>query len=343
MATKKTVLSAFAANASTVSKATKKAISTEVVQFEITKIVVLPQTRTNFDEEKLEELICGIRAKGVKIPVGLNHVNGQYQLIYGERRLRACKALNMTHIPAIIQENMSPTEVFEFQYHENIHERLDAYDEANAVMEYVKLVGVDGYMAIQGKSRSWVSKRCAVKDFPEEVKGLLKDGINTDLEYLISLAQLAKNDPKKYIGLIAKIKNGEAVKRETVRDLASSAKPAKPKSKEPKLPKASLDELIESTRINGKSNFNYCQNIKAHLQLSKTEPEKAQAILKQAFLSTALPALAGAGDEVALQLAQDLVDELRNAKAHDLWKKYRGVAEVFEQTNSKVAGDAKSL
>lgn len=335
MATKKTVLSAFAANASTVSKATKKAISTEVVQFEIAKIVVLPQTRTNFDEEKLEELICGIRAKGVKIPVGLNHVNGQYQLIYGERRLRACKALNMTHIPAIVQENMSPTEVFEFQYHENIHERLDAYDEANAVMEYVKLVGVDGYMAIQGKSRSWVSKRCAVKDFPEEVKTLLKDGINTDLEYLISLAQLAKNDPEKYIALIAKIKNGEAVKRETVRDLASSAKPAKPKSKDPKPPKASLDELIESTRINGKSNFNYCQNIKAHLQLSKAGPEKAQAILKQAFLSSALPALAGAGDDVALQLAQDLVDELRNAKAHDLWKKYRGVSEVLERRNDK--------
>ena len=311
----------------------KKAISTEIIQFEISKIVVLPQTRTNFDEEKLEELICGIRAKGVKIPVGLNHVNGQYQLIYGERRLRACKALNMTHIPAIIQENMSPTEVFEFQYHENIHERLDPYDEAIAVAQYVKLIGVDAYMATLGKSRAWVSKRCSVQDFPEEVKSLLKDGVNTDLEYLISLAQLAKNDPKKYSGLIARIRNGEAVKRETVRDLASASKPAKKKSKEPRIPKASLSELIESTRINGKSTFNYCQNIKTHLRLSKTGPKKAQEILKQAFLSAALPALAGAGDDVALQLAQDLVQELQHFKAHELWKKLRTANQEYDHSS----------
>src|SRR3990167_9038450 len=62
------------------------------------------QPRTDFDSERLSELISSIKEKGVLQPILVRKKDSGYEVIAGERRLRAAKALNMNEIPVIVRE-----------------------------------------------------------------------------------------------------------------------------------------------------------------------------------------------------------------------------------------------
>jgi ParB family chromosome partitioning protein len=62
------------------------------------------QPRTNFDEQALEELAASIKKLGIVQPLTVRETeNGRYQLIAGERRLRAARIAGLTHVPAYIR------------------------------------------------------------------------------------------------------------------------------------------------------------------------------------------------------------------------------------------------
>ena len=62
------------------------------------------QPRTHFDEQALEELAVSIRKLGLVQPLTVREAgNGRYQLIAGERRLRAARIAGLTHVPAYIR------------------------------------------------------------------------------------------------------------------------------------------------------------------------------------------------------------------------------------------------
>jgi ParB family chromosome partitioning protein len=62
------------------------------------------QPRTTFDEQSLEELASSIKKLGVIQPLTVRETgNGRYQLIAGERRLRAARLAGLTHVPAYIR------------------------------------------------------------------------------------------------------------------------------------------------------------------------------------------------------------------------------------------------
>src|SRR5215831_11255917 len=62
------------------------------------------QPRRNFPEETLRELAESIRASGVLQPVLLRRADGKYQLVAGERRLRAAKLAGLESVPAVIRD-----------------------------------------------------------------------------------------------------------------------------------------------------------------------------------------------------------------------------------------------
>ena len=77
------------------------------------------QPRENFGQEELEDLIASIKEKGIIQPVLVRSGPSGYELIAGERRLRAAKSLHIKEIPAIIKE-VKDEESLEIALIENI-------------------------------------------------------------------------------------------------------------------------------------------------------------------------------------------------------------------------------
>lgn len=90
------------------------------------------QPRAHFSPADLEDLIGSIRQHGVMMPIVVTKVGSGYELIAGERRLRASKALGLATIPAIVRE-ANEQEKLELALIENIQRQdLNAVEEAIA-------------------------------------------------------------------------------------------------------------------------------------------------------------------------------------------------------------------
>ncbi|MFA5261922.1 MAG: ParB N-terminal domain-containing protein, partial [Candidatus Omnitrophota bacterium] len=62
------------------------------------------QPRTNYDDEKLNELKASIKEKGILQPILVRKRGAQYEVIAGERRLRAAQTLNLDKVPVMVKE-----------------------------------------------------------------------------------------------------------------------------------------------------------------------------------------------------------------------------------------------
>ncbi|RKY36306.1 MAG: chromosome partitioning protein ParB [Candidatus Omnitrophota bacterium] len=136
------------------------------------------QPRKNFNHEKLQELIDSIREKGVLQPIIVReNAPGDYELIAGERRLRAVKALELENIPAIVK-NITDLELLELSIVENIQRHdLNALEEARS---YQTLVADFGFTQEQvaktvGKKRAAISNSIRFLSLPEQVKTALRN------------------------------------------------------------------------------------------------------------------------------------------------------------------------
>ncbi|MBM3251330.1 MAG: ParB/RepB/Spo0J family partition protein, partial [Candidatus Omnitrophica bacterium] len=88
------------------------------------------QPREDFNDEKLKELIASIQEKGFLQPILVHKTAEGYELIAGERRLRAAKSLGMSEIPAIVK-SVSDEDVLVLSIIENVQrEELNPIEEA---------------------------------------------------------------------------------------------------------------------------------------------------------------------------------------------------------------------
>jgi ParB family transcriptional regulator, chromosome partitioning protein len=140
------------------------------------------QPRLNFSQSKIEELAQSIKEKGVIQPVLVRAVeNDQYELIAGERRLRAVKHLGIAEIPAIIRR-VPDADLLEISIVENIQrEELNALDEAKA---YRRLAQEFGYTQDHianrvGKDKTSVSNLLRILNLPEKIQQYLSENLIT--------------------------------------------------------------------------------------------------------------------------------------------------------------------
>ena len=109
------------------------------LQIDINSIETNPfQPRTRFDTQALEELAASIRQLGLVQPLTVREISeGRYQLIAGERRLRAARIAGLTHVPAFVR-TADDQAMLELALVENIQrEDLDAVDVA---ISYQRLI-----------------------------------------------------------------------------------------------------------------------------------------------------------------------------------------------------------
>ena len=101
------------------------------------------QPRTHFDDEAIQELAVSIKATGMLQPILVRRSeSGGYELVAGERRLRAAKLAGLAGIPAVIRE-VGDREMMELSLVENIQrENLNPIEEAKAYNTLVEKVGM---------------------------------------------------------------------------------------------------------------------------------------------------------------------------------------------------------
>lgn len=135
------------------------------------------QPRTQFNDESLEELCQSIRINGVITPITVRKAGHRYQLISGERRLRASKLAGLTEIPAFIRM-ANDNQSLEMALIENIQrEDLNAIDVAlsfQALMDAYKY-NQDELSKRVGKGRSTVANFLRLLNLPAVIQLYLKD------------------------------------------------------------------------------------------------------------------------------------------------------------------------
>jgi ParB family chromosome partitioning protein len=152
-----------------------------IAKIEIGKIKPNPyQPRETFDRTALEELKQSIIEKGVIQPITVRRLpGGMYELISGERRVRASTEAGLTHIPAYIIEVESEKELLELSLIENIQrEKLNPIEIAKA---YQRLIEELGYTQEEiakkiGKDRTTVANFIRLLKLPEQIQESLKRG-----------------------------------------------------------------------------------------------------------------------------------------------------------------------
>ena len=182
------------------------------------------QPRTTFDEQSLEELAASIRKLGIVQPLTVREVvSGRYQLIAGERRLRAARRAGLTHVPAYIR-TADDQAMLELALVENIQrEDLDAVEVAisfQRLIEECKLTQEQLSERV-GKQRSTVANYLRLLKLPAEIQLGIKNK-----QLMMGHARTLVNieDPKRQINIFYKIIDGELSVRqaeELVRQLQS--------------------------------------------------------------------------------------------------------------------------
>lgn len=158
-----------------------KNFNSEVVKINVDNIMPNPyQPRLDFSEQSLRELADSIASYGVIQPLTVRPVKGdkQYELIAGERRLRAAKLLNYSEVPAIIRD-LDNQEMAEIALIENLQRKdLSFLEEAEAykkLLEEFSLTQTDLAARI-GKAQSTIANKLRILSLPVQVLKVVQYG-----------------------------------------------------------------------------------------------------------------------------------------------------------------------
>ena len=136
------------------------------------------QPRVDYDDTRMEELVASIRENGILQPILVRKKGEGYEVIAGERRLRAARKLNLREVPAIIKE-VSDQDALVFALIENIQrEDLNPIEEAEA---YKKLIEEFGYTQEEaaesvGKQRSTITNLLRLLKLSSVIKNSVARG-----------------------------------------------------------------------------------------------------------------------------------------------------------------------
>ena len=188
------------------------------------------QPRTVFDEDALNELIASIKEIGILQPPVVRRVSeGRYELIMGERRLRAAKAAGLITIPVIIRQTPD-NELLREALIENIHRsQLNPLEEAAAYAGLLTDFGCthDELATKLGRSRPLISNMLRLLNLPPTVQRKVAAGV---ISAGHARALLGLSDEKEIEKLANKIV-AEGLSVRATEEIVAIAGPAKKSAK----------------------------------------------------------------------------------------------------------------
>ena len=154
-------------------------VKNEIIYLHPDKIKPNPfQPREEFNQEHIEELAQSIKEKGVIQPLLVRRKGDFYELIAGERRLRACNSLGIKEIPTIVKE-VDDRDSLEYALIENIQrENLNPIEEAHAYQHLIDKFQVtqEKISEALGKGRTTIANTLRLLKLPHEIQEEMKKG-----------------------------------------------------------------------------------------------------------------------------------------------------------------------
>ncbi|MDD3487256.1 MAG: ParB/RepB/Spo0J family partition protein [Candidatus Moranbacteria bacterium] len=188
-------------------KIQSEALQDDFLEVPVEKIASNPQQpRHNFKEKELQELSDSIKEHGIIQPLVVARIAPeQYELIAGERRLKASKMAGLKMVPVVVREESGEREKLELALVENIQRHnLDVLEEARAykkLIEEFDLTQEDVAEKV-GKSRSAVANKVRLLGLPIEIQKALQEGKITEGH---ARSILALDNPEKQRALFEMI------------------------------------------------------------------------------------------------------------------------------------------
>ncbi len=186
----------------------------EILEIGVDEIQANPrQPRIYFSPSDLEDLIGSIKEHGILQPLVVTRSNGQYELIAGERRLRASRIVGLKTVPVIVRD-ATEQQKLELALIENIQRQdLNVVEEAIAYRALIDEFNLtqDAVALRVGKSRSNIGNIVRLLDLPSDILDALKEG-----RIMKSHARtlLAEVDPKKQHEMFEAMLNGGVTVRQ---------------------------------------------------------------------------------------------------------------------------------
>lgn len=211
----------------------ESAVDGELAQVSLDEVFPNPeQPRRRFEEGALEELASSIREQGVLQPLLVRRVPGGYELVAGERRLRASRMAGLDQVPVLVR-GIEDERRLELALIENIQrENLNPVEEAQA---YRELQTLNSYTQEEvakrvGKDRATVANALRLLSLPEFVRAALVDDTISAGHARALLSLKEEKSIREMLGKI--LKSGLSVReveRAVGKTVAGNGKGARPK------------------------------------------------------------------------------------------------------------------
>jgi ParB family chromosome partitioning protein len=205
------------------------------------------QPRTEFDRDALDELVASIREVGVLQPVVVRPLAGQgdkYELIMGERRLRATKELGLPNIPAVIKDTADDAMLRDALL-ENLHRsQLNPLEEASAYQQLLADFGItqEELATRIGRSRPQITNTIRLLKLPAPVQSRVAAGV-LSAGHARAILSLGEGE-EAMLKLADKIVNEDLSVRAAEAAASTAPKPARSKAT-PGKHRGHLDEIAE--------------------------------------------------------------------------------------------------
>ena len=234
-------------------------IKSSVNEININEISVNPfQPRSNFNNTSLQELSISIKNIGIIQPITVRKIeNNNYQLISGERRLRACKEIGLKNIAAYVRE-ANDQDSLEMALVENIHRQdLDAIEIAISYQRLIEEINLTQEELSDkiGKNRTTISNYLRLLKLDPIIQSGIRDGF---ISMGHGRALINVNSNKDQLNIYKKIISKNLSVRNTellVRDLKGKTSKVTSKIKEKFKSSLLQTEVIINKGKNGKGNF----------------------------------------------------------------------------------------
>ena len=153
-------------------------LSTRVQYIPLGRIRPNPQQpRRSFDEEGLAELAASIRSCGILQPLTVRRAGEGYELVAGERRLRAARIAGLREVPCLVAQ-VGEEDSALLALMENLQRRdLDCWEEAQAIARLISRYGLSQEEAARrlGRAQPTVANKLRMLRLPEDVRALLRE------------------------------------------------------------------------------------------------------------------------------------------------------------------------
>lgn len=158
-------------------------LSTRVQYIPLGRIRPNPQQpRRSFDEEGLAELAASIRSCGILQPLTVRRAGEGYELVAGERRLRAARIAGLREVPCLVAQ-VGEEDSALLALMENLQRRdLDCWEEAQAIARLISRYGLSQEEAARrlGRAQPTVANKLRLLRLPEDVRALLRENSLTE-------------------------------------------------------------------------------------------------------------------------------------------------------------------